>query len=162
MTANELLAKTRVFADQLYADQGSIIGMIYLHTTVGSVIGVPYKTGNVSVAEQQQSILSVIRTMRSAGIFGGATLLSEAWVTKIKPGQEAVAFALRPSLDSDRIEMLVALVLAHDGTKALGEWEIDRTGAHPRVGAEIETQFDRLDTWLDDAFKTEVGHEQRN
>lgn len=153
MIPAELLERAQASADESLRKDGVVNARIYLHHVRGDCVAIPYKIEGIPLGFQRAVIKRTIAGLNREGLFGGALLISEAWMARHKKENAPLATVIPPSLDPDRIEIVTALAIAVDGTKSLRCWEIDRSGPFPRCGKVLESDFESLETWLDDAFK---------
>lgn len=143
----------RDFCAMLLERDGGFPAQIHVHLTDGTSTTFPYKTGDVPAGVEQAAISAVIRIMHGTGVFAGAVMMSEAWMSQGEAKNAALAQVLRPSQDPDRKEVVVVQVLAANGDTDAGFWNIDRSSGKPRLGERIETKYDRHESWLFDVIR---------
>ena len=148
MNAKELCDGAMAMAEATLTKTGKVAGMVFLHVD-DNVAALPYKDGSMPVGLQQHLIIGLVKGLRAAKKFTGLVLVSEAWLAA--QTNPALAGVLRPALDPDRQEVVVAFAHGSDGSRQMVTAAIIREGDAVKLGPP-ETKPDEVQSWLDDAF----------
>jgi hypothetical protein len=150
MNAEKMARCAMGMAEMALADSGKVRGQVFLHAG-GRIAARPYKDCKPEeLGAQQDEIIAVIRMTRLDGTFEGVVLVSEAWQSE--PSHGAIAEVLRPALDPDRKEIVIAWAYDPDGNKVMTKAELIRKDGKVSIG-EPETFRDGFKSWLDEAFE---------
>lgn len=135
---------------KLLDTEGSIMGMAVVHDTEGDVFGFPYKTSPATAYLERQVIVGVCRGAREAGRFAGVALVAEGWMSRVPLEKAALSGVMLPSQDPDRQEVVLVYCLDASGKMRFGVFALDRSGARPRLGADLGAgdEFSRAESWL--------------
>lgn len=149
MKAQDLMKNAVRMAVVAISKGEQVASTLFMHAKGKGILAMPYKDGSMPVDMQQMVYVMAIRAAREAGTFDGCVLVSEAWMSA--PKEKALVGIIRPSLDPDRQEGLIAYAYGADGSKCVYIAKIFRDGDKPRI--EPMDMGGEVTSWLDDAFE---------
>lgn len=132
-----------------FDENGRLTSLVYVHDKQFGVTAFDFKHREKE-PEMRQTIVRFIHALRTKGLFEGATLSAEAWVSSYA-SQEAAKNAPLPEHDPKRREVILAGAWDAQGNKSMAKAPIKRDGDKATVG-EWELWPDKFDMWIDRAF----------
>ena len=150
LRAKDLTEEAFHIAEKTIKNGKSMPALILIHTKDNPALAIPYKDGSLPHQMQQVIIIKLIKAARAIKVFEGVVLVSEAWMAKA-PNEEMVG-VLRPSLDPDRTEGIIAYAFAADHTKSVIMADIKRDNGNVTI-TRRDMDLKDMKSWLDDAFE---------
>lgn len=153
MRAEEILDRADRTACEMFAETGGLPeARAWIYTT-GQVTSLPFKPKNPQAEMRLKTMAcAFIFASRKAGVFEGAVTVAEAWMAMGRMRQPL----LPPSLDPDRVEVIILLAYGDDGRAVGRARRIITENGRRRLGEPVacfQQSGMRYESWLDTAFR---------